>query len=593
MNAGSPSIAGDAGRERWLIACAAVVLFGLALHLPSFSWGFFCDDYSHQLVLDGRLSSKTLAPWSLYDFGTWSDADAATKESGGFPFWTDPDFKLRFFRPVASVALWLDHALFGQPAAGYHASSLVWYAACLSALIALYRALELTRGQALLAGLVFACDNGTAVPVGWIANRNSVLELLFTVLAVATVARGRLGAPRLALAASFALLAAGSKESGACAFVLAGIALALRARRREADAALARRAAGAFVASGGLYLGALLAAGYGSTSLFYPTPWGAPLDYAHNFVGLACFTPLAMFAPLPIDLFVVTPGIYWVGALAALAVGAVLAAAAWRSVRHHPWAPLFAAWIAVELLPQGGTLSSDRLLFGPMAGGAAIVALFLSDVLPRARRAAPPRFVRALARVVAVTSIPLSASFVIAGGVQLAGVSKEMRRILTTADVGDPSLGRREAIVLQSSPHALMTLAPLSTWAVETGDAEVRFRPVQGGVRALRWRRESENACTFQSRDEPFLELPFERLFRTHDDAPSAGSSWTSGPITFRVAAVDERGVRALSLEAPGSLDDPRYRFLVPSAGRWVHQPPPRVGESLDLPRAPKDATMP
>jgi hypothetical protein len=112
--------------RRWLW----LVPFGLALHLPTLGMGFFTDDYSHQIILQGA-EHPTLRPWSLYDFGGVPAPDEPGRQFGFFPWWTSPDWKIRFFRPLTSLTLWLDHFLFGRWSVGYHLTSLAWFAGIL------------------------------------------------------------------------------------------------------------------------------------------------------------------------------------------------------------------------------------------------------------------------------------------------------------------------------------------------------------------------------------------------------------------------------------------------------------------------------
>ena len=58
---------------------------------------------------------------------------------GPAPWFTDPASKLHFLRPLSSLLLAADHALFGRHAAFWHAHSIAWYAALVLACAALYR----------------------------------------------------------------------------------------------------------------------------------------------------------------------------------------------------------------------------------------------------------------------------------------------------------------------------------------------------------------------------------------------------------------------------------------------------------------------
>src|SRR6185369_5071046 len=100
------------------------------------------------------------------------------------PWWSAPDLKLAFCRPLSALSLWLDYRLFPNSPALMHAESLLWFAALLGVVTFLYRRLLAPAWVAGLAALLYAVDPGHAVPVAWLANRNAVFATLFGVLAL-------------------------------------------------------------------------------------------------------------------------------------------------------------------------------------------------------------------------------------------------------------------------------------------------------------------------------------------------------------------------------------------------------------------------
>src|SRR6185503_13632839 len=104
-------------------------------------------------------------------------------------------------------------AVWGRFAPGHHLTNLALQAALLGTLLWLYRRVGLGAGVALLAVALFALDDGSALVVGWIANRNSLLEALFAAAALGVALRARdQGGARVVLALAFALLAVLCKE---------------------------------------------------------------------------------------------------------------------------------------------------------------------------------------------------------------------------------------------------------------------------------------------------------------------------------------------------------------------------------------------
>jgi hypothetical protein len=560
----------------------AVVAAGVCLHLPSLGAGFFVDDHAHQLALQGEMP---LRPWSLYDFGETKDW-AHVEGVGGIPWWTSLDWKIRFFRPLSSLLLAADHALFGADPMPYHVVSLAWLALLLTASYAMYRALGLSRGVATGAVAFLAASQATAFPADWIANRNSLVAATFTAAAVAAIAsHARLGKGcALAVALLAAVLAALSKESGLVA--LAGVAGWLLVADHGLPAAWARRGAAACVGTAVLWVVGLALAGYGTRSAFYATPWSDPGRFAGNLGLLATIGPLALLTPVPADLAFLQPDIRIGLAVAGVAVGVPVAVWAARRLRGDPTAAYLALWTAVALVPEAGAPLGERLLLTPTIGAAGLLAMLVARTLPRAAgRSVRERW--AAGTLVATAGI-LPALMTGAQSAASAASADQIRSAVLAADVGPPSAGHREVVLLQAT-DPLIAFALSETWAFSTLDRDLRFTLLQTGRRGLHWTRPDERTMVFTSLDRPFVTDPFELVYLARPGPPTNGSLAAIPGIRFEVAASDADGsVRAVRLRFDEAPDGPRWRFLVPRDGRLAHVDPPAPGTSLDLPAAPK-----
>src|SRR5262247_377520 len=102
--------------NRSITAVALVV--AILLFLPSVGAGFFNDDWFHVLELEGKLGGSRI--WDLYRY-TGAPNRAGPIQGDFLPWWTDAAVKLVLFRPIPSLSLALDHALFGRNPLGYHA----------------------------------------------------------------------------------------------------------------------------------------------------------------------------------------------------------------------------------------------------------------------------------------------------------------------------------------------------------------------------------------------------------------------------------------------------------------------------------------
>ncbi|HOW18432.1 MAG TPA: hypothetical protein PLC79_05295, partial [Phycisphaerae bacterium] len=375
------------GRRRLALA-VLLLACGVANNAHSLGWGFIYDDYGHQIVLRHPDLRGYMQPWDLYDFGEQPGPGQPLYERGLYPWWTDPDFKLRFFRPVTSLSIWLDYRLFGDWAPGYHITSLTLFGVFLALVLKLFHDLGVPPTAALWALAILALDDIHVMPVGWIANRNTVLAALLTVMTVLAVHHHRrTGRSRyLMLAVVSFLLGCGSKESGLIAWPLAAFYLLLveRSEGRTVRASLRRLVRSPVVwtlgAAAGGFLAFYLAAGYGARSAMYATPWGNPAEYLRRLLMLAVFAPASLFFGYAYDTIAAAPGLtrpmlcVWGPLVAASAV--IL----FRTVRFTTLSVFALGWMILSLPPEAGADPSDRLFMTAEIGSALLIGLFFEKL---------------------------------------------------------------------------------------------------------------------------------------------------------------------------------------------------------------------
>ncbi len=113
-------------------------------------------------------------------------------DEGILPWWTQPDIRGAFFRPLAALTHLFDWRVVGHWPVLHHAHSLAWFTAALLAAGAFFREWLGPGRRAALATLLFAVDESHALPAAWVANRNALLVLTFAALAARwTRGRGR------------------------------------------------------------------------------------------------------------------------------------------------------------------------------------------------------------------------------------------------------------------------------------------------------------------------------------------------------------------------------------------------------------------
>jgi len=578
--------------RRFTLLAIGVVVLGVTAHLPSFGIGFYGDDHIHQLVLEGWAPPKVpLRPWSLYDFGTAEQWRAAAEHGAWNPiWWLDRDWKIRFIRPLASLSLWLDHAVWGTNPSGYHATSLVWYALLVVLVLVMYRSIGCDRPAALLATTFYVATNGAALPVGWIANRNMVLASVATVAAV--LAAVRLRPPwRLPSALLLAAAATACRESGVVAFVLVAGWLALEATRNRGESS--RRpwlGVGAAVACAPAMLFLLAICGAGTRSVFYATPWVDPVRYLANLGTLFSAGLLRLVAPISLDLQVFDPNLRLVLSVVGALVAWPLAVMVARRVRAHPAAPFLALWLIGSLLLEGSAPPWDRLLFQAAVGSAGLLALYVMSVLG-ADAHSESRRRRVVAWLIVASAGVLSFLNTAAQSTAVAVVAGNVGRAVASVDPGPPVGRTVDALVLQASNGLIPFVLP-SSWIARTGRSDVRVSAFQLGRRGLVWTREDDRTCLFRSTGEPFLTSLYERVYRSDARPPPLGHVYRGQVFTAEVVEVGRTGPTVLRLRFARSLDADDLRFLAPVGNRLAPIAPPHIGEAKTLPEVPYDSLL-
>jgi len=257
------------GSRRSLLEMAVLLAIGAVLFSPAMGTPFFLDDHLQGAMVEGTFPAPRNA-LNLYDFV--DDANRTTlTDRGLLPWWSHPQLRIRFFRPLSSALLWVDHRVFSHSPLPMHLHSLLWWAAAVLAVRALYKRFFAPR-LTLMATAIFALAPCHALPLAWLANRETLVSLVFGALALTANARWRddrrLRDGALAtLFFAFALLGGG--EYALC---FGGYVVAVDVVRRES---VVRRITGwaPFLLPAITYLVVRGALGYGTSgSGFYSDP---------------------------------------------------------------------------------------------------------------------------------------------------------------------------------------------------------------------------------------------------------------------------------------------------------------------------------
>ena len=404
------------------------------------------DDYVLALIAQGRGGPVGLrrSPLDLFTFTTGAVADNHRLMDVGLmlPWWTDPELKIAFFRPLASVTHWVDERLWPASPVAMHLHSLVWFGVLLLAVGLVYVRLDGSPRAAGLAFLLYAFDDAHGPTLAWLANRNALIAGALGAGALIAHDAWRRRASRAAAVLAPALLLlgllAGELAIGAVGYI-AAYALALDEgplRKRLASLVPAAVVVAAWRAC-------WLAAGYGARgSGAYVDPLASPMAFFAELPLRLAVLIHGQFSAPPSDLAFLAPPTHrpLLVAIAIATVGVVT----WillPYVRRERTCRFWAVGMALSLLPLGATFPSDRLLLFVGIGACALLARPFDDFVGEAKvgalRAGARSFLTGCLLLLHVVGAPLLLAVRSRADGTVRGCSRPRRG-------GDSGHGRRE-----------------------------------------------------------------------------------------------------------------------------------------------------
>lgn len=385
-----------ATHPRSALFCAFVAF---AMTLPMLGIGYYLDDQLHTFILDGgTFPGGPWGPWDLYRFADGGEQLREATRQGFFPWWSSPDLRLSFFRPLPSLWRALDHQLFGHSALIPHLESSLAFAGATYVAWHAYNTI-LKPGEpshqhswrfrapvgATLAALMFAVDDAHSLSVSWVANRYALVVALFGFASIAVFAKrklhdGPLSRSSLTSAGLFALALASGETALAALGYLVALALLFfptPSGRKRACQALAPH----FVVLGGwaiLYRNLGYGAGGGA---FYIDPLRSPGAFAGAVVERFPRLLLGQFFAPPSEVWTLVPGAAGGGLIALTIVLAIIVLAFVYSLAwNHPSTLALLLGTLLATLPVCAMTPDDRLLLMPGFGAFAILAIGIERV---------------------------------------------------------------------------------------------------------------------------------------------------------------------------------------------------------------------
>jgi hypothetical protein len=580
--------------NQWAHRLMPFAAAGLAvlLTLPALWSGWRMDDYYHRAAflhppglrrLAGIIPEGTAAGLFRFVDGHPRHVRAAM-ELGVFPWWTDPEMRATFFRPIAALTHELDYRLWPNSALPMHAHSLAWFGALVLVAAFFYQRLLGRSVAAGLAALLFAVDSAHGMPAGWLANRNMLVAALFGVLALLAYDRWRRDRWRPGMVATPLLLALSlfSAEAGlATAGYLLAHALFL-------DPAPRRSRVRALLPSLGVVVGwrvLAVAMGVGTRGMgLYADPGSDPIRFIAAVAERAPLLLLGQWTPVPAELgyglTARTYSLFWALAVAGVAV---LALCMRPLLRRDRLARYFAAGMLLSVLPMCAAFPDDRLLVFPGLGAMGLLAQFLSAcVAPTSvsTRSVTRRMgVRAVTAALAVTHLvvaPLVLPFQAAGW-------RNFYAPMYAAVALDPPVAE-QSLVIVNGPLAFLTCYLPIVRAVEGLPVPRHTRVLFPSLAAMQIQRPDARTLVLTPRGG-YLARPVDTLFRDRSRPFRRGERVELSDVTIEVTKITADGRPAsIACHFRVPLEDRSLRWLRWQGGRYRAFRPIPVGATMNLP---------
>lgn len=566
------------------------VLLATLVALPALDAGTIIDDWGHAAMVQGKVPGG-LAWWNLYDFGNGDPVRMRQAQDIGYPWFSHPELRVRFFRPLASALTYLDHMQLADWPSVSHAISIALYALVVAGVATL---LLHTLGPGLggLAAVLYAVDDAHTLPAAWLANRNALVAVAPAIWGTVAWLRWRQHGWRSGRAwavAGFAVGLAGGETA------LSALALPVCFELSGAGAPGSRwaerlRALWPLLALAALYAVSYKAMGFGARHS------GAYLDPVREtgpYLAAAALRIPGLLGVLtfnaPIEITVGVPGAIWGFAAAglggAIAVGWLLRRA-WPAIDAHARAHL--TWILagslLALVPVAATFPAGRLLTVASIGGAAAVACAIGPLLPSLAASTGLATLRtsglavAGARLLVVLHL-IAAPVAFVGGTLVLGWAS--RAVAGPAyRVGLDAAAGKTAI-FPAVPDIMGIYGML--WRLANKQpAPTRWRALGLALHDLEMRVVDAHTLQLRTVNGVLLATEAEQLMRGPDDLFAPGDQVQTNGMTVTVQNTDGKGhptQMAFRFDLP--LADPEHVWLqwkggqlrtltLPEPGNWV-----------------------
>lgn len=587
--------------EKWLTSSRAfiLVLAGAVLLLPSVFTGLSADDYFLSAIMLQRHSIPDLPDSPLDAFVFLQNKNNGRQqwlERGFLPWWTNPQTRIAFWRPLSALTHWLDFSIFPDAPWLMHVHNLIWYGALCMLVLVFYQRFFIAywRGPfpaarivyvAGLAALLYAADDARGLGVGWISNRNAIISAVFAITSLLLYDRWRQqdwfpGAFMAPICLGLGLL------SGESALAIFGYLVAYEL----------------FISRGSLlsrlfYLIPEVAVvvlwrivyswlGYGTSNTgLYLDPGQSPMLF---FGSLVQRLPILLLGQLGMPnsaLWTIVPG-FWplVILVFSLLFLAFIAWMLWPMLRRDRLSRFLALGMVLSAIPSCATYPNDRLLFFTGIGGMGLVMQYIALARQSLKSGTAMCLNRPRTAAGMLFSIWVAVHMVL-GPVLLPFDAVLSRIIQQPMDRGAATLPNPEKgqIIMVYLPMDMMQPYIFLKRVSQDTAAPLDLRILSAGLTAVEIEGVDAHTVIIRPHEGLFSE-PWDRAFRDDSLPLSSGDRVTLNGMTAQVTKTNANGRPAeirYSFEA--ALDDPQLQWVTWSRRGFVRFRPPVPGQRIFL----------
>ncbi len=587
--------------EKWLAGSRAyiLVLAGAVLLLPSVFTGLAADDYFLSSIMLQRHSIPDLPDSPLDAFVFLQNKNNGRQqwlERGFLPWWTNPQTKIAFWRPLSALTHWLDFTIYPDAPWLMHVHNLIWYGSLCMLVLVFYRRFFIAYWEehfpavrilyvAGLAALLYAADDARGLGVGWISNRNGVISAFFAITALLLHDRWRQqgwipGAWMAPVCFGLGLL---SGESALAIFgYLAAYELFI-SRGSLLSRFLCLVPAAAVVVIWRFVYSWL---GYGTSGTgLYLDPAQSPMLF---FGSLVQRLPILLLGQLGMPnsaLWTMVPDFWplaiYVFSLIFLAfTGWML----WPMLRRDRLSRFLALGMVLAAIPSCATYPNDRLLFFTGLGGMGLVMQYIALARQSLKSSMSTFFGRPRAAAGMLCTVWVAVHMVL-GPMLLPFAAVTSSIIQSPIDRGAATLPNQEKgqIIMVNLPIDMMQPYIFLTHVSRSATATVDLRLLSSGLTAVEIEGVDAHTVIIRIQGGLFSQ-PWDRAFRDDSLPFSPGCSVKLKGMTARITKTSANGrPTEIRYSFEAALDDPQLRWLIWSNRGFVPFRPPAAGQRILL----------